>query len=124
MITKEDFLIDWRNDSIEINRIVRGLYPNAYTIYRGKRLKIINAEPFNLSPEGIDNLPNEFIYDDIRNESIKTGQIISISSNKGLMVKTNNGALLITRAQIEGKSPVNSDKLAQQMNDSINEILG
>ncbi|GAA2062004.1 methionyl-tRNA formyltransferase [Williamsia deligens] len=44
--SEEDGLVDWRLPAEEIERLVRALqdpYPNAYTFFRGERLRIVEA---------------------------------------------------------------------------------
>lgn len=45
-LTKSMGLIDWTQDAVSIERLVRGLnsWPSAYTIYKGKTLKIWEAD--------------------------------------------------------------------------------
>lgn len=45
-LSKSMGLIDWKRDAAEIERLVRGLnsWPSAYTFYRGKTLKIWDAD--------------------------------------------------------------------------------
>ena len=42
-ITKDDNLIDWNQDARKIIKKIQGLYPNAYTFYNAKRIKILEA---------------------------------------------------------------------------------
>ena len=50
-ITKEEGRIDWKSSAVEIWRNVRAYqpWPEAYTYWQGKQLKIIEAVP--LTPE-------------------------------------------------------------------------
>ena len=58
MLSREDFLLDWSLGALSLHRRVMGLYPGAYTSWRGKRLQILASEPLvrrladHLSPEG------------------------------------------------------------------------
>jgi len=49
ILTKEDGLINWRDPIEKIERQIRAFnpWPGAYTIYRGKMLKILEADIVN-----------------------------------------------------------------------------
>lgn len=57
-LNREDFELDWSQSGLQLHRRVMGLYPGAYTGWRGKRLQILACEPLvrrladRLSPEG------------------------------------------------------------------------
>lgn len=87
VITKEDEKIDFHSTTREIVNRVRGLnpYPGAYGIIAGKRVKIWNAKA-----------GNNFYSNDL------AGQIIKIYED-GIGVKTENGEVIITELQFEGK---------------------
>lgn len=73
MLKKEDGLIDWSNDAIEIDRQVRALnpWPGTYTSLNGKRLKIIKGQvtkpefdekPGTILPKGMIACGDGFAY--------------------------------------------------------------
>tara|TARA_Y100001970_G_scaffold294269_1_gene449511 strand:+ start:8279 stop:9244 length:966 start_codon:yes stop_codon:yes gene_type:complete len=99
LINKDDFLIDWFATGEQIINKIRGLYPNAYTICKDKRLKIIKLEKF---------IDPSYVY---KNNS---GEIIDIIKNKGILVSNKQYPLLITEAQLEGKKPSSNNILIQQ----------
>ena len=45
MLKKEDFLLNWDRSALDLHRQVMALYPNAYSHWQGKRLKLIDTEP-------------------------------------------------------------------------------
>lgn len=53
-LTKSMGLIDWEKDAVAIERLIRGLnsWPSAYTYYRGKTLKIWEADVIEEEKEG------------------------------------------------------------------------
>lgn len=119
-IRKEDNLIDWNQDARKIIKKIQGLYPNAYTFYNSKRIKILEA---SLSCD--NNQSNE--SQDIKNQS-KTdripGKIIMINKKIGLKIMTNDYPILVKYAQLEGKKATDSYTLSIQSNLSINDKLG
>ena len=56
-LTREDFQLDWTLGALTLHRRVMGLYPGAYTSWRGRRLQILATEPLvsrlvdHLSPD-------------------------------------------------------------------------
>ncbi len=43
-VTKEEFRICWKSEAQSVVDRIRGLYPNAFTIFRGSRIKVLSAE--------------------------------------------------------------------------------
>ena len=87
-ITKEMGNIDWSEDTKKIERYVRGLnsWPSAYTHLNGKTLKIWEA----------------YVAEDTLGKGLKPGTLIS-QSKDALFIKTGDGALKVTKLQLEGK---------------------
>ena len=119
-IKKEDYLINWNQNARKIIKKINGLYPNAYTIYNGKRIKILEAI----------TIENKYLQNEIKlkeNESIDqriAGEIITINKDDGIMIMTNDFPVQIKYAQLEGKKATNSYTLSFQSDLSINKILG
>jgi len=107
MLTKEDALIDWDASALAIHRRVMGLYPNAHTFWRGKRLKLLASEP-QLA----------------RLEAARPGTIESIKPGVGLVVACGDGPLLIREAQLEGRTPARGAALIQQLDAEPGDRLG
>lgn len=86
MISKDIGHIDWNKNSNEIINLIRGLNPApiAYTFYKDEVLKIWEAEQICCELE------------------MKNGEIIDVMSKKGILVKTNDSAILIKEIQQKG----------------------
>ena len=86
-ITKAEGQINFANDKIYLRNFVHAMnpWPSAYTFVGGKQLKI-----FDLLP-----------VDD--NTNADCGMVIYADRNHGIVVKCGNGAVRLTRIQIEGK---------------------
>lgn len=86
-ITKAEGQINFANDKIYLRNFVHAMnpWPSAYTFVGGKQLKI-----FDLLP----------VDDDTEAEC---GTVIYADRNHGIVVKCGNGAVRLTRIQIEGK---------------------
>ncbi len=114
-LEKKDYLIDWKQNARKIIKKIKGLYPNAYTLYKGKRIKIIQAN-------SISN-KNQFVNTDSKDERIP-GEIIMINKHDGIEIMTNDFPVQIKYAQLEGKKPTDSYTLSVQSNLSVKNILG
>lgn len=91
MITRDMGQIDWTKTSKEIKNKVRGFnpVPAAFTEYDDEVLKIFNVNIL----EGYDNG--------------NCGEIIAIDKKKGFVVKTGNGAVMVTEVQAKGSKRMN-----------------
>ena len=90
-LKKEDGIIDWRKDAVRIHNLVRGLipWPGAYTHYNDKALKIFNTELLGSGAPVCDDTD--------------PGEVVDVIKNKGILVKTGCGYLVVTHLQLEGK---------------------
>tara|TARA_Y100001968_G_scaffold311547_1_gene333750 strand:+ start:864 stop:1883 length:1020 start_codon:yes stop_codon:yes gene_type:complete len=119
-ISKSDYLIDWRQDSRKIIKRIQGLFPNAYTIHNGKRIKIVEAQ---LLSKNDLNQKSQLIDTKFLKESVP-GQIIKLNHQKGIIVMTNDIPILIKCGQLEGKNRTDGYTLSIQSNLRINNIFG
>ncbi len=120
LITKEDYLIDWHQKAREIIKKIKGLYPNAYTLHDGKRIKILEAESLSGEEQGIERPTTT-------NQPMKVkipGEITMLNKQVGIKVMTNDYPISIKYAQLEGKKPTDSFTLSIQANLNITTILG
>ena len=119
-IRKEDFLIDWKQSSRKIIKKILGLYPNAYTYYKGKRIKILDAvvlsnrDKFQNKGCSLENLNNENV----------PGEIIEIKKNSGIIIMSTDLPIQIKHAQLEGKKITDSYTLSVQIKLCIKDIFG
>ncbi len=123
IVTKEDFKINWDNKPSTIERVVKAMYPNAYTKINNKRLKILKCR--ELSRQEFqrlsEDMPSQISINDL--DLIKPGLIIHLNSNLGILVKTCDSIVLIEEAQLEGKTPVMGKQLQQQVRTQNSSIL-
>jgi len=89
IIKKEDGKIDWNKPVKEINRQIRAFekWPNTFTSWNNKQLKILEAEISN------------------KNTEHKPGKVF-LDENKNLCAQTKNGILILKKIQLEGKKPM------------------
>jgi methionyl-tRNA formyltransferase len=86
-ITKAEGQIDFNNDCATLRNFVHAMnpWPSAYTFVGGKQLKVIDLVP---------------VEDD---GTAEVGTVIYADRQHGIVVKCADGAVRLTRIQIEGK---------------------
>lgn len=86
MLTKDLGEIDWTKDAASIERLIRGLnsWPSAYTFWKGKTLKIWDADVV----EG--------------NEDVPAGTVTETGKDQ-ILVQTGEGRLKLNEVQLQGK---------------------
>lgn len=91
MITRDMGQIDWTKTSEEIKNKVRGFnpVPAAFTNYDDEVLKIFNVDILNGHNNGA------------------AGEVLGIDKKKGFVVKTGNGAVMVTEIQAKGSKRMN-----------------
>ena len=119
-IVKKDYLIDWNQSARKIIKKIQGLYPHAYTLYNGKRIKILDACIANDK----DNLLDSQILDIEFIRSKLPGEIIMINNEIGINIMTNDFPIQIKYAQLEGKKIADSYTLSIQSKLSIKDKFG
>ena len=119
-IEKEDFLIDWNQNASKIRKKIQGLYPNAYTFYNGKRIKLIEVSLL----DNTDPNPINHITDIESKDECVPGQIIMLNKKKGITIMTKDYPVLLTQGQFEGKNKTDGYTLSTQSNIKVNSILG
>ena len=118
-ITKADYLIDWNQNAMKIIKKVQGLYPNTYTFYKGKRIKILEAV---MSSTIYQTSENELISNQSKKEYLP-GQIIMINKQYGITIMTNDYPIIISHAQLEGKNKTDGYTLSNQINLVIDDLF-
>ncbi len=106
----EDFVLDFGKSAEEINNRIRGLSfkPGAYTVFRSKRLKILEARAEK---------------DSTLFEGKKEGEIV-VSSKKELKIKCGNGILNLISVQPQGKVKMEISAFINGYSPKLAEILG
>ena len=107
-ITKEDGEIDWHLSALDIWRRVRAFnpWPGCYTKWRGRQLRIIEAEP----------LPGE--------STIGVGQVVALSGREAVPgIGTGDGILEVRKIQLEGKRAMSAAEFLRGQRDFIGAVL-
>ncbi|MBS3050563.1 MAG: methionyl-tRNA formyltransferase [Candidatus Aenigmarchaeota archaeon] len=104
----EDGVINWNSGSREIYNWVRAQthpFPGAFTFWKGEKLYVWQSEVQALN-------------------GCSPGTILKIESKRGIHVCTNDGVLLIKRAQLENDVEMWADDLAEKRGIKAGGILG
>lgn len=100
--------IDWQEPAVSVARKVRGLnsWPSAYTFFRGKRMKIWEAEPVTQ-----------------KEEKAVCGSI-TLVEKEAFGVQTGDGILKVTGVQLEGKKRMTVKEFLLGYQIKAGEVLG
>jgi methionyl-tRNA formyltransferase len=105
LIQKADYQLDWSKPAIALHNQVRGFYPNCFTAFRDKDLKVEATVP--LGDADWDQLPESFhelkpLTDALPSDSAP-GTVVAIAKNMGPIVQTGEGRLLLHTVKPSGK---------------------
>ena len=116
LIKKEDGKIDWNKSAEEIERQIRAFqeWPESYTDFNGKILKIIEADIEIPSNTPLD-IPSEI-------PSNTPGKVF-LTDNHNLAVQTGNGILILKQLQLEGKNPMSAHDFLNGHKEIVGTIL-
>ncbi len=108
MITKEMGRIDFSRDALSIERLVRGMtpWPSAYTLFRGKQMKIWDAAALEGDVSG------------------RAAGTVSAVGKEDFTVVTGQGLLRIRELQLEGKKRMSAHDFLLGMRVTPGEKLG
>ncbi len=106
-IKKEEGKIDWNRPARDIFNQIRALkvWPKAFTNFRDKQIKILEAEVLDESSTG------------------NPGEIVQIIKGKGFVVQTGKGKILIKKLQFPNSKPISGDDAVRGYHIKIGEKL-
>ena len=115
MLKKEDGRLNWSLPAEVLARAVRAYtpWPNAYTTWRGKLLKILSASP-SISASTQAEQPGQVAL---------TTQPQAGTTQKVLRIATGQGSLLVDRVQLEGKKAMSVDEFVRGYAQIVGEIV-
>lgn len=135
-LSKQDLLLDWSLPGLTLHRRVMGLYPQAFSHWRGRRFKVLASEPLvrrlrdQLSPEVAPLADRWGLLPDGTAPVLPAGmqapipgQVIAVEPGLGVVVATAGCPLLIREGQLEGRAPVRGQALVQQLEASPGECF-
>jgi methionyl-tRNA formyltransferase len=103
----DDGKIDWNQGSLEIYNLVRAVthpWPGAFCFFRNQKMFIWECEPVYIK------------------KNAAPGEIVSFDQ-QGILVATEDGALLLKRCQSEGNEELDGNKFATRYSLHTGEIL-
>ncbi len=106
-----DGLVDWNMRTINLYNWIRGLthpYPGAFTYLSDKKLFIWKAE----------------LLDSYGKLKYEPGEIVEIGKNRGLVIRTWDGYLLITKVQVENDDEIEGEEFCRLYGIKVGTILG
>ncbi|MEO0373039.1 MAG: methionyl-tRNA formyltransferase [Cyanobacteria bacterium P01_A01_bin.17] len=122
LITKDDFRLDWTNPALLLHNQVRGFFPFCIASFRGQPLKITATVPFDT--QGAPLLNGSRSLPALEQLTSKApGGVVSIAKNKGPIIQTGEGYLLLETVQLSGKKRQSGWDFANGLHLSIEETL-
>lgn len=116
-ISKEDGLVDWTRDSLEIDARIRAFeaWPMAFSFLDGQRINLLQAEPWDgpTDSSSPDALPG-----------CAPGTILGVDRKSGIVVRTGDGYLALRRLQLAGKKALTFREFANGARDLAGKTLG
>lgn len=115
-ITKEEGRVPWSDPAESIMFRLRGLtpWPGLFTVFRGRRMQITQAEP--LAPDEAAEVGAD--------EEMLPGCVSAIMPEFGFAVWTGDGQLLIRRLKMEGKGEMEAEAFLRGQRVEVGERLG
>jgi len=107
-IKKEDGQINWEKPARDIFNQIRALkvWPKAFTKFRDKEIKILDAEVVDEKSTG------------------NIGEIVEIDKKNGFVVQTGKGKLLIKKVQFPNSKPISSSDAVRGYHIKVGEKFG
>ncbi|MBU0574487.1 MAG: methionyl-tRNA formyltransferase [Candidatus Margulisbacteria bacterium] len=111
-LSKESGEIDWKKKALEIHNRIRAMnpWPGAHTFFRKKRMLIWGS--CAVETQRIASL-----------RAPAPGRVMEIVKNKGLVIATGDGLLLLTEVQLEGGKRMNAYNLVIGHKIKVGDIL-
>lgn len=111
LLKKEDELLNWTNSAEQIHNKVRGLnpWPGAYTLFRGKILKIWKTIPIKNHFDKIDSSP---------------GTVLEIRRGEGPLIKTGEKCIILSELQPENRRIMTGDEFCRGYRIARGDVLG
>ncbi|RZM78931.1 methionyl-tRNA formyltransferase [Leptolyngbya iicbica] len=126
LIQKADYQLDWTKSAIALHNQIRGFYPNCMTTFRDKEMKLEATVPLgdNYWPQ----LPED--YQGLQSHLPSTasdsepGTVVAIAKNRGPIIQTGDGWLLLQTVKPSGKKAQSGWDFANGNRLEIGERLG
>ena len=107
-IRKEDGVIDWSLSALQIDARVRAFtpWPLSWTRHKDRRLYVLEAAPVDTKADG------------------PAGAVLGVDRERGILVRTGEGAVFLTRLQYESKKALDFRSFLNGAGDILGAVLG
>ena len=125
MLKKEQARIDFGQPAIKVENFVRGLeaWPVAYTFHNGVMLKIYKAYAMQPSEYFSQFAISQEPLERAKMEVAPAGQVLFVSSKKGIFVKCYQSVLRLDLLQLEGGKILDGKQIANGNKIKMEDIL-
>ncbi|MBU1357073.1 MAG: methionyl-tRNA formyltransferase [Candidatus Edwardsbacteria bacterium] len=110
-LSSQDGHITWSRSTDEVQNQIRGLTPKpgAFAMFKGKRLEILNI------------LMNYELQ--IKNHEYLPGQVVAVDKDKGPVIKTLDGVVILTEVKPQGKKAMGGDEFLRGYKPAVGDKL-
>jgi methionyl-tRNA formyltransferase len=129
LIQKADYALNWQRSALELHNQVRGFSPNAACQFRGEPLKVLETIPLGFP----DLAWGESMHTEVQETEeawhvlpqnpMQPGQVLGILKNRGPVVATAQGALLLRQVKPAGKKGMSGWDFANGLRVEVGEQL-
>ncbi|KKI99012.1 methionyl-tRNA formyltransferase [Prochlorothrix hollandica] len=127
LITKEHYCLDWHRSALDLHNQVRGFFPHCTTSLQGQGLKIKGTLPLGLGltlPEAYGDLQGWSLDPTIAPSPPPPGTLVGLIKQRGPVIQTGAGALLLTQVQLAGKREQSGWDFANGLRLQVGDRLG
>lgn len=127
LIKKEDYKLDWSKSAKALHDQIRGFYPNCTAQFRDRPIKISATIP--LGADYWEQLPADYsalqtLYEgETIAQNPTPGTIVAVLKNKGPVVQTGNGLLLLQQVKPAGKKLLSGWDFANGSRVELGEVI-
>ncbi len=117
IIKKEDGKINWTKSAEEIDAQIRAYtpWPQCYTMSAGQQLKILKAGAATKIAIQDNTVP--------KNTSAVPGTVLDYNKQRGILIQTGNGVLIVTELQLQAKKAMDYKSFMNGVRNFIGSVL-
>ncbi len=117
IIKKEDGKIDWSKSAEQIDAMIRAYtpWPGCFTFANGQNLRILKARDAEKVALQDNNIP--------KNTSAVPGTVLAYNKQRGILVQTGHGVLIVTELQWQSKKAMDYKSFMNGARNFIGTVL-
>lgn len=122
IIRREDGLIHWTESTVMIDRKIRAYdsWPGAYSTFKGTPIRVLEAEPVAAA----ENEGYRTLFGEETLVKAEPGRVVGVDKKRGILVKTGDGFLIVTRLQLQSKKALDFISFLNGVRDFTGSLLG